>query len=143
MFCKNCGAELGDGSVFCNKCGANQQAQGVGQQHGTQPVMVVKQKIPGRGLGIASMVLGVLSLLFAFYVVNVACFEAEAVRRYGPDYAVNYAPLFLMFMVTPILSLFFGLGAFKQGYRNGVCNSGFIMGVIGLAGHVIALITLA
>lgn len=138
MFCKNCGAELGDGSVFCNKCGANQQVQEVGQQYGTQPVMVVKAKVPGRGLGISSMVLGIIGLVYAVAAIVSANAAKEMVEYYGERYPASDTTAFLVFMILPILSLCFAPSAIKQGYKNGVSYSGLIMGIIGLIGYLIA-----
>ena len=51
MFCNKCGANIADGSSFCPSCGANFGAPGT------------PAKVPGTGLAIASMVLGIISFL--------------------------------------------------------------------------------
>ena len=77
MICNNCGAQLPDGTAFCTTCGAPQSGtqQGGMQQGGAQPMqmgygqqpmygMPVVQK-PSSGLAIASLVLGIVGLLFS------------------------------------------------------------------------------
>ncbi len=64
MICPNCGHTINDGQAFCEKCGAamsNQQSadsiqpqQPSAQPQKAQPAPVV----PGRGLGLASTILG-------------------------------------------------------------------------------------
>ena len=96
-FCTNCGAQLQDEVAFCTNCGAQQvaaqqpvveaqpvvetqpvvEAQPVYQQPvyqaPAQPVYqapVAPASVPGKGLGIAGMILGIISLVFVcvFYI---------------------------------------------------------------------------
>lgn len=73
MYCTKCGHPNDDNTSFCTNCGAplgeektvaqdfNQPQQPVQPQ---QPMPQPTGSIPGRGLGIASMVLGIISLVF-------------------------------------------------------------------------------
>ncbi len=67
MFCKNCGAECADGVKFCEKCGTAMD----------QPVYqtpVANNSFPGKGMGIASMVLGIVALvLFCIFYISIPC----------------------------------------------------------------------
>ena len=89
MFCPKCGTRNEDGSQFCYACGtifenANQpQAQQPMQQPMQQPVVPPvappmdpngKPVVPGKGLGIAGMILGILSLvLFCVWYLGIPC----------------------------------------------------------------------
>lgn len=86
MFCPNCGTQNADNATFCAGCGtklnADQQApaqqpvyeapvqpqQPVYQQPvyqaPQQPVYQQPITVPGKGLGVAGMVLGIISLVF-------------------------------------------------------------------------------
>lgn len=43
MFCKNCGAQLNDGTAFCTKCGAATTAQASSVNSQPQPVYAAQQ----------------------------------------------------------------------------------------------------
>lgn len=82
MFCQNCGSKVEDGLNFCPACGkpvANpNNAQPPVQptyspatppQYGFKPPVV-----PGKGLGIAGMVCGIVSLvLFCIWYISIPC----------------------------------------------------------------------
>jgi len=78
MFCKNCGTQNSDGARFCAKCGADLSVQATETQYQQQdqfnnpyaqqqPMYNAAPQqqppMPGKGLAIASMVLGIISLL--------------------------------------------------------------------------------
>lgn len=91
-FCKYCGCQLEDGAMFCVACGQS-QADAAPQQAAPQaPVYAqpqqpvygapqvpygnpyAKPSVPGKGLGIASMVLGIVSLvLFCYWFIAIPC----------------------------------------------------------------------
>ena len=84
MFCPKCGTQNEDGSRFCYNCGTifeeeNQQPQAQPVQQPMQPVQPmmqpdVKPAVPGKGLGIASMIVGIISLaLFCFWFICIPC----------------------------------------------------------------------
>ncbi len=74
MYCSKCGHPNDDNTTFCTNCGApltegtaNDQAQPAVQPQAPQQPMPQVQpstSVPGKGLGIASMVLGIVSLVF-------------------------------------------------------------------------------
>lgn len=76
MFCNKCGAQIPDGADFCNKCGTpvsggtpNTTVQHI---HYNQPPTNPPQPNPGLGLGIASMVMGILGVLGCWIpIVNI------------------------------------------------------------------------
>ena len=73
MFCTKCGAQNADGTQFCTSCGTplnaqQSQAQPVYQQP-VQPVYPVAVAQPGKGMAVASLILGIISF-FLFPVVT-------------------------------------------------------------------------
>ena len=72
MFCSKCGAQNDDNRNFCTSCGAplgNANAIPVQPQ-----APFAAPTVPGKGLGIASMVLGIISLvLFCIWYISVPC----------------------------------------------------------------------
>lgn len=85
MFCPNCGAQNADNVAFCASCGGKLGAeQPVVQQPVYQaPVQPVYQQpvyqqkpasVPGKGMGITGMVLGIVALvLFCYIYVSIPC----------------------------------------------------------------------
>lgn len=81
MFCPNCGAQNPDNTAFCANCGTSftQSAAPVYGQpaapvYGQPAYPVAPTTVPGKGLGIASMVLGIVALvLFCTSWFAVAC----------------------------------------------------------------------
>ena len=88
-FCKHCGSQIEDNAAFCGVCG---QAQNAAEPQAPvyqapvqpqQPVYVAPQApvnpyaqpvVPGKGLGVASMVLGIVSLvLFCVWYLAIPC----------------------------------------------------------------------
>ena len=88
-FCKHCGSQIEDNAAFCGVCG---QAQNAAEPQAPvyqapvqpqQPVYVAPQApvnpyaqpvVPGKGLGVASMVLGIVSLvLFCIWYLAIPC----------------------------------------------------------------------
>ena len=93
MFCPYCNSEINDGLKFCPKCGSPvasasyqqpvQQYQDPYQQQYQQPPVFnqppvqpmqfyaeqpqADNRVPGKGLGIASMVLGIIALAFTCF----------------------------------------------------------------------------
>lgn len=71
MFCKNCGAQNDDNVQFCTACGTalTDAAQAPVYQEPAAPVYVPvaaqPAKVPGKGLAIASLVLGLVGLIIS------------------------------------------------------------------------------
>lgn len=119
MFCKNCGSENNDTDKFCKNCGQPLSAQ-ESQQEGASgsaspdptPVQYTsyRQESPmdesaPTGIAIASMVLGIVSIVFCcFSVIAVAC---------------------------GIIAIVFAKKEEQRGVSNGFIKAGFICGLIG------------
>ena len=88
MYCSNCGNKLSQGEAFCTKCGSPTGNNVVNNQ----PVYYYNQKVPGNGLSIAGMVLGIVGIVFA--LLYLLSFTAESyVIEYGLNrrFVVAYA----------------------------------------------------
>ena len=125
--------------------------------YGAQPYVMMKPKIPGRGLGIASMVLAILSLVFSLSFLSVIdetmseyedyCEEYQGYPSYLSEIDEAYEEEMVdqlisicVFTVLPILAVVFGFCAKARGYRCGVSTAGLIMGFIGLVGSASAIV---
>ena len=123
-YCKNCGSLNNDGVQYCASCGAPmeiaQPQQPVYQVSGyQQPVQQpVPQSVPGKGLGIASMILGIIGLaLFCVWYISIPC---------------------------AIVGIILGCVAKSQakgtGMKNGMATAGIICSAIGIALAIIFVI---
>lgn len=73
MICSKCGRDNAQGAAFCAGCGAPLATSSFQQPMYGQPMMMGMQ-VPGKGLGIASMVLGIVSLvLFCIWYISIPC----------------------------------------------------------------------
>lgn len=147
MFCEKCGTQNPDNTAYCSGCGAplnNGQSENQ-QQTYQQPGQVFNQGYPqgyqqpmyqqpmmyqqnmymnnnaGKGLGITSMVLGIISLLFTcFMYFSMPC------------------------AIVSIILGGAGLSQSKaQGQKNGFAVAGLVCSIIAVALFVIALLMIA
>lgn len=81
-------------------------------------VPYAKPAVPGKGLAIASMVLGILGVVNATGFLSVGTFS----------------------FVFSLLALIFGCVARKKGYRQGMSTAGIVLGIIGLSLTVILIV---
>lgn len=144
-FCPNCGTANADEVQFCTNCGASVAAQPaapvqpVYQQPATPPVyMAAKPKIPGRGMGIAGMVLGIIGIVYAvIFFIDVLRLSGYRISSYFLEEAI---PTIIVFSALGILATAFGATARKKGYVCGVSASGLVLGIVSLAFYVLSVI---
>ena len=159
-FCSSCGAQMEDTSAFCLQCGAQRVASTQPPLY-PQPVYYVKPRIPGRGFGITSMVLGIIGLAYGLYLLIVSVVIEEVVSISTPTYlygtdasaftsAFNTGMIiglvisYLLYSSLSIMAVCFAIPARKRGYDNNISKSGLVMGAIGIALYVLCIfITLA
>ena len=122
MYCSNCGNKIDKEGIFCANCGTpiNTPAQ--------PQVVYYKQRVPGNGLSIAGMVLGIVGFVFALLYVlsfssNAYLLERSIYRRYIFAYAFGTVLIPLALSATGLpLSI---CGLLKN--KNGKNISGIIL----------------
>ena len=110
MFCKNCGTECSN-SAFCPNCGTK-----VEEITQVPPESTMEIENPGKGKGIASMILGIASLVL---VLGGSC------------------PFFFPFalasaIVSAVLSRVSLNASAEAGFTNGPAKAGKILSLIGI-----------
>lgn len=147
MFCSKCGKQLEDGVSFCSACGnpVGQPAQPkVEPQPVIQPVYIqaVKQKIPGRGLGISGMILGIIGLVYGFILLIESFIYIGSGMGDFFDMEEGIAGVILFYSILSVLAVSLAAAGRVKGYKNGVSMSGVVMGVIGLFMFIIAALVI-
>ena len=149
-FCSSCGNPITEGTAFCPSCGA--ACGGIRPQNMVpQQVIYVKEKIPGRGFGITSLVLGIIGLVYAvilfFSMMMVNAMSgmmdmSGAFDRSGMAAAAGFGLVLgiLIYSIPSILAVIFGIVSEKRGYHTGIRKGGFITGCIGLILYVLSCI---
>ena len=137
-FCSNCGTEQVEGSRFCHACGAQTEPQTAPQQI-IVPVQTTylapqKKKVPGRGMAIAAMVLGIIGVVSALGSIG----ELFVTLESGYCYMTKYELIseFIMSILVCILPVIFGIVARKKGYTGGMATAGI---ATALAGFIILI----
>ena len=132
-YCRNCGTEIDAAARFCLACGTNtlidQQATVI-----QQPVVYVKPKVPGRGIGISAMVVSIIGLVYAFSALSTTLTMIGEFGNYWffeIDMVIGMLVAYLMVASLSIMAIPFALTARKRGYINNVSMSGLVMGVLG------------
>ena len=144
-FCPNCGTANADEAQFCTNCGASVAAQPaaparpVYQQPATPPVyMAAEPKIPGRGMGIAGMVLGIIGIVYAvIFFIDVLSWADNYFARYYLEEAI---PTIIIFSALGILATVFGAVARRKGFVSGVSTSGLALGIVSLVFYLLSVI---
>lgn len=141
-FCYNCGSPMDDSAAFCSSCGTRKPTQG---QQGPQAVPVsaaapvyptTRVPRPGRGYGISSMVLGIVGLVYGFYMFLGMWAVAGIFDYYNDGYyfesafmSIYIVPI-LILSTTAILAITFSILSKKRGYQNRISKSGMITGIV-------------
>ncbi len=141
MFCPKCGTQISENSAFCQFCGSpmNQQQQQPYQpqyQQQQQILYVAKPPVPGRGLGIAGMVLGIIGLVYAVYCFFMAIAIADTNLRNIESSAI----VFIVFSVLSILGVSLAGSGRNKGYINGISTSGIVTSAIGLFLYFVSIL---
>ena len=132
-FCNYCGAALPEGAAFCPACQ---------QPVSSQPVVhyYVKQKVPGRGFGISSMMLGIVGVFYSVLFLVVSNNTTENISNAPLTFTSLYTTV--VYAVPSILAIIFGFASRNRGYRNGVSTSGLFLSCIGLFASLLSILLL-
>ncbi len=152
-FCQTCQAEAADDHLFCSVCGTKfpekaSPAETINAAEPAREVLPIHQSpyVPptppvyqasapaampepestrGRGLGIASLILGIIGIVFSFIVY----FITLTFDYFSPG-ALLCTTLFSFF---PTISLAFAIVSKACGYRGGQATAGLVTSIIGSA----------
>jgi|GEM_PF-2568376 len=130
MICKKCGSVISDDAKFCNFCGEAQEV--VAQETYTE--MPVQEDQPlyaeepakqgkGKGLAIASLVLGIVSVVLA--LAGICCCGAFS---------------WTLSIVPAIVGLILAIVAKKKGFTGGMVKAGLILNIIAIVVTAIILL---
>ena len=136
-YCENCGAELKEGADICLKCGKfiNTQKKEI-------------KSYPGKGISIASLVLGIVASFLALIMLLSLgqAIEDIIVNYYYNEslvFFISYYIGYTLFALTPgILALIFGRKAYKKS-KNGMATAGIVLSIIALGICVITFLSFA
>ena len=150
-FCPNCGQQIEEGTSFCRNCGCNLSAAPaqtpINQVNYVQQPNYAAQKPAqrGKGLAVASLVLGIISLFYSLISLGaLSGIEDSLIEAYetsGLESAMVAKISFgigfvLVVTITGILSLIFGINRKKYGLG----KAGIILSSIALVIAVISFI---
>ena len=87
MFCKNCGKKLKGKEKFCPNCGKNLE------------VSLSNNKIPGKGISIAGMILGIIAAVWTFFelISSKNIYDSLNEISYGAGQYINSSFLYFWF----------------------------------------------
>lgn len=125
MYCIYCGNQIGEKSNFCPKCG--------------KEVNVSKKTNVGRGKSIASMVLGIVSVVWSFFELLALEDISSLVNQFFSiaEFVGGFIGFNLLSLPTAIVGLILGIQSKENSNKR---KSGIIMCSISLFVVVISLI---
>ena len=141
-YCSNCGNEVNENADICLKCGVFIKKDNNVSNNYIQNNFS-KVKVPGKGLSIAGMVLGIIAALWALLsLLSVGNIESTLAYSfyYSTSEIIGFAIGYTLFALTPsiiglILSAF---GVRKQ--KSGLNITGLILNIIALGISIIEFV---
>ncbi len=126
-FCSKCGNAVNEADNVCANCG---NALNDSNNSATQVIQVIaKPEIPGRGLGIAAMILGIIGILGDVPGTTNVILALNANASKG-DFE-EFLSVFAVYGVFCLLALIFGACSIKHSLKNGQGVAGLILGLLG------------
>lgn len=125
-YCRSCGMQISDDAKFCLSCGTPTQA--------VQPAVVYvqpvkKPKVPGRGMGIASLALSGCGLPLAPIILLICLVN---IGYYDLLLSVLMLVYSIVFSAPSFIALPFALSAKKRGFVSGITKAGYAMSIVGM-----------
>lgn len=132
IYCRECGKQISDQAPACPNCGAPQQTvpQNINPM---QPIYIVKPKIPGRGLSIASLVLGIIAAVYGFvYVTSIIEIIDEGSSYFftAKEKIGNIFPIMFLVIICAVLAISFAIASNSKGCTLKKKTAGLILGLI-------------
>lgn len=120
MNCPECGKEISDQAISCPHCGYPLQSD--------TTVVVIKKRTPGRGFGIAGMILGIFGVVYSFV-------ELLALLTIRTEDTFKESGVFfgIFFAAVGLLALVFGVTARMQGHKAAKSIAAITLGCITVA----------
>lgn len=143
-FCANCGSEINENADICLKCGVliNKDNMNVNSVETYNQNIVAKTKVPGKGLSVAGMVLGIIAavwvLIKLFQIGNIeADLTLTIFSYYTSSFVIGYAIGYTLFSLVPsIIGLILSIVGMKK-QKSGINITGLLLNIIALALSVI------
>lgn len=123
-FCSKCGNAVNDTDNVCSNCGNQLNTAQINQ------IVIAKPKIPGRGFGISSMILGILGLVYGLAMLGNILIALEDFSKYYLESLISPT---VIWTIVALLAIIFSVCALGRKYRNGISASGLILGILGFA----------
>lgn len=102
-----------------------------GSPYGVSPGYIVPYAIrpvrPGRGFGIAGLVLGIIGAVYAFVLLTTQVAQGTFIT--DPELAAGFVPLGILIAVFGLLSVVFSVISGAKGCRSGARAAGLALGI--------------
>lgn len=137
-FCPKCGTQLREGAAFCDVCGTPLSAGNGACNTNTNYYIYQKPKVPGKGFGIAGMVLGIIGVVYSCTLL-----ETFSLAGGFMSAAKLSAVLGLCFYISifAILAMVFGCTSRSRGYKNGISTSAIVLSSISFVAIALSIFT--
>ena len=144
-FCSNCGSEINENADICLNCGVMVNKNNNSNNNNSNSVLsntnYNKQKVPGKGLSIAGMVLGIIAAVWALIsLISIGNIESELTYGFyyvDSSYIIGFAIGYTLFSLVPsIIGLILSAFGFRK-LKSGINITGLILSIIAF---VIAII---
>lgn len=117
MFCRNCGKEINKTDNFCNQCGTST---------GNNIKLINQNK---KGKGIASMVLGILAVIYTLSAFSLASeIKIEYSLNSTSGFIGSLIGLFIIELTLAIISISLAISERKK-HKNGFNTSGLWLSI--------------
>ena len=128
--CPECGKEISDKALSCPNCGyslnSNENYNISYQEY------FVKKKTPGKGFGIAGMVLGIIGVVYSTMLLlsTFSLLMTESVGVADELFKSGMIGMGVYMMIFGILALTFGCVSRSRGYKKGQSTAAVALGII-------------